>query len=276
MQYSVFDIRNYGALGSASDDTNAIQQAINACAAAGGGLVWIPEGDFGVSSQLTLSTAKIELVGAGRGSKLRNLVTNDYCITVTAADCAVRNLLIDCESIGDGGIEHGSGSDRFVEDNVRVINSVTSTNDTGAYDSDNMIKRVKGSDETVNNADTVQDDNDLFFYVGANEVWGIEFYLSVISNSTADFIFDVSVPSGATIRTSAHPEWNTSDTLQVSSGTLPVSIGQTTTERGILLRGFIKNGSTAGLLKLKWAQSSATVVDTIVKAGSHLIAHRLA
>ncbi|MFC1766919.1 glycoside hydrolase family 28 protein, partial [Planctomycetota bacterium] len=43
----IFNVRNHGALGNRqSDDTQAIQKAIDACAAAGGGMVYVPPGDY--------------------------------------------------------------------------------------------------------------------------------------------------------------------------------------------------------------------------------------
>lgn len=63
------DIRRYGAVGDGTtNNATAISQAISVAAAAGG-TVFIPEGDFKYTSTLNLS-AKVNVVGLGYGSKL--------------------------------------------------------------------------------------------------------------------------------------------------------------------------------------------------------------
>ncbi len=57
----VFNIKNYGAIGDGvAMETEAVQRTIDACHAAGGGIVWVPAGDFQVGtirlkSNVTLS-----------------------------------------------------------------------------------------------------------------------------------------------------------------------------------------------------------------------------
>ena len=54
----------YGATGNGStDDTAAIQAAINAAAAAGGGVVYLPHGNYVVSSTLTCSASGVAVIG---------------------------------------------------------------------------------------------------------------------------------------------------------------------------------------------------------------------
>lgn len=66
----IFDVTQYGADPTgATDSTTAIQSAINAAAAASGGVVYLPAGEFRVSPQgsqcLRISTSNIVLRGAG-------------------------------------------------------------------------------------------------------------------------------------------------------------------------------------------------------------------
>jgi hypothetical protein len=84
---SVLNVKDYGATGNGTtDDTAAIQLAINSLPA-GGGCVFVPSGTYKVSSALTLSEGA-QLVGTGSGSILR-------------ADAG--SLGIDVIQIGDGG-----------------------------------------------------------------------------------------------------------------------------------------------------------------------------
>jgi len=70
----VFDVTSYGAQpGGAGDSTTAIQNAINAAAAAGGGVVFLPAGIYRVAPQggesfaLRIGSSNIVLRGAGAG-----------------------------------------------------------------------------------------------------------------------------------------------------------------------------------------------------------------
>lgn len=77
----VFDVRDYGALGDGvTDDTAAIQAAIDAAFTAGGGVVYLPEGVYRVSGDgagsgncLTMHS-QVDLVGDGMGSTVLKLV----------------------------------------------------------------------------------------------------------------------------------------------------------------------------------------------------------
>ncbi len=67
------DVRMYGAVGNGiSDDTAAIQSAINAVVAAGGGLVFFPAQTFKITAALVINmgvaTSGLSLMGCGRGA----------------------------------------------------------------------------------------------------------------------------------------------------------------------------------------------------------------
>lgn len=64
----VYNVKAYGALGNGTtDDTVAIQLAINAASAAGGGLVYLPPGTYKITSKLT-PLSKVKIQGAGSGN----------------------------------------------------------------------------------------------------------------------------------------------------------------------------------------------------------------
>jgi hypothetical protein len=59
-------VADFGAVGDGvTDDTEAIQDAIDAASAAGGGIVWIPEGTYGISETLFLKS-NVRLIGIGK------------------------------------------------------------------------------------------------------------------------------------------------------------------------------------------------------------------
>src|SRR5690606_15260052 len=59
------NVKTYGAKGDGvTDDTEAIQKAIDACFAAGGGIVFFPEGKYIISAPV-VKKAKVSLIGVG-------------------------------------------------------------------------------------------------------------------------------------------------------------------------------------------------------------------
>lgn len=119
---AVFNVKDYGARGDGiTDDTHAIQLAINAAFKAGGGEVFIPEGTFVVSGAnadggcLTLKSA-VDLMGDGQGRttlKLADGSSEDIdgivrtSARVQTSDVRVRDLTIDGNQGNTTGTVHG-------------------------------------------------------------------------------------------------------------------------------------------------------------------------
>lgn len=78
----VFNVKAYGAAGDGSaDDTAEIQAALDDAAAVGGGVVFLPKGNYKVSATLTITGKAVSIVGVGTGDA--NL---DSVSTLAAAD----------------------------------------------------------------------------------------------------------------------------------------------------------------------------------------------
>jgi Pectate lyase superfamily protein len=88
----------YGAIGNGStDDTAAIQAAINAVAAAGSGCIFFPGGTYKITSTLTVTTGGLAFAGASLGSVFLQPAgaISGNLITVTGAnDVSIRDLTI--------------------------------------------------------------------------------------------------------------------------------------------------------------------------------------
>lgn len=66
-----FDVTNYGASGAnTGDQSGAIQDAIDACAVAGGGEVYFPPGAYRMTSGVAVSASYTRLVGEGFASRI--------------------------------------------------------------------------------------------------------------------------------------------------------------------------------------------------------------
>lgn len=99
----------YGATGDGStDDTTAIQAAITACNAAGGGIVWFPEGTYRTTSALTLSD-KVSLIGAGA-----------HCTSISVDHASANAITL-------------SGSTTRVWQDIRGLRILAAQNNTGIH-----------------------------------------------------------------------------------------------------------------------------------------------
>ncbi|NIR13694.1 MAG: hypothetical protein GWN86_06990 [Desulfobacterales bacterium] len=143
----------------------------------------------------------------------------------------------------------------------------------------------KSSDEALIGPDTtLQDDNDLTFSIAANEVWLVEVVLFYDSATAADFKMGLNGPSGAS-QLSGFMALETAATsgtgnLLTAAGS---GIGGARSSGGagvgsqvvVAHWGVVTNGSNAGSITVRWAQSTGDSSTTTVRAGSFLRATRI-
>lgn len=168
-----------------------------------------------------------------------------------------------------------------VADSRADINTNFSNLNTDKLESSAIIRVYKASDETVNNSTTLQNDDDLTFSIGANEVWAINGALILLTDTNADFKFTFDCPSGCDgyFGNDDYP----SD-VDTSGNISPQRIGYNGFIAGTIfpaevhfggIYGVLINGANAGTVTLQWAQNTARQIDTTLKAGSYLIATKL-
>lgn len=145
----------------------------------------------------------------------------------------------------------------------------------------------KASDETVNNSNTLQDDDALVFAIAANGVYWVEVFLILsATTSVPDFLFGWTVPASCTMLWGGLSEQvalggfgpagtsGTPTSLKTESTTLAIASVNGTI--GASLGGIVTNSTNAGNLQLQWAQNTANASDSKVLANSFMRVIRLA
>ena len=229
---------------------------------------------------------------AGRNIWLRN---NRYLDVTEAVRVDNRPLYLETDGINIEGLTVINATAPSLNPAVVVVNnasyirilnwmktgSITSlvTPDVPGIQIDVVPQIVqKTTNQVVNNSATLQDDNELKWYAGANENIYFQCVLEQLSASTVpDLQVAFTVPAGGALRwgPSNGIKVDTADAVVAQTQTLvsgtPVTFGSTTSRRQIVIEGSFENGSTAGYLQLRWAQAVATAVNTTVYGGaSHL------
>jgi len=164
---------------------------------------------------------------------------------------------------------------RYTLDDDNAIMAAHAALRTGVH---GVVIVRKTADETVNNSNVLQDDDELFFAVGANEVWELTFIPLIDSPAIPDIKFAWGVPAGAELYRVCIRR-DAAGALQIeyalSGGSMP-SQGVAVPRIVGIEKGLYIGGVNAGNVQLQWAQETANVSDTKVLANSCIIAHRLA
>ena len=104
----IFSVKDFGATGDGTtNDTAAIQAAINAAGTAGGGQVFFPAGTYRLNSGISWTYSNVHLVGSGQG------------VTIILANFATGNVI----SVGSSGTNPGSCSIRRMSFRSNVARS---------------------------------------------------------------------------------------------------------------------------------------------------------
>ena len=134
-----------------------------------------------------------------------------------------------------------------------------------------VFRVLKAADETVNNSSTFQDDNELKFHARANGVFLVDIVVLVNSGSTPNIKFQLTLPSGASVKWDMQAANTSGSVLHRYSG---IS-GESGTDEMNVFRAHVATAGTAGAVTLQWAQSTAHASDSKVLANSFLIVQQI-
>lgn len=132
------------------------------------------------------------------------------------------------------------------------------------------------ADQTVNNSTTLISSTGLTVDLLAYDRGNFKLQLFFVGDSTADIRFSVLYPSGATCWYTATSNiyLNSVDGVSANNvettGSVFVAGTHTTEIRALEISGYIQTTGTSGALTLRFAQGTAVVADTTLKANSSL------
>lgn len=126
---------------------------------------------------------------------------------------------------------------------------------------------MKTATETLNTSATFQDDDELTFPVAINTRYTLDGVLLVGTNTTPNFKFQFTVPTGTTID-GAYMDQSTGQWVLLAEATSNAITG--INDYQILFSASIQTSGTAGSVTLQWAQNTSDAGNTQVEAGSWL------
>jgi len=249
---------DYGAVGdNSADDTPKIQLAIDAAIAAGGGIVFFPEGTYRMDSAVEIEGSNIILWGAGAGSILKT---------------GTGNFTTDMIVIGDGS----SSYENVIIENLSF--ETTETKTAGAAILFNKITRctVRGcrikdqfygfSTATAN--DTVWIDNCAIIDPVAANGRGL-----FIQDSGTYRISGVSVEQSSTAHdhgilvTAVGWLWMTDCVFDGALDNIAISPGDGQTAQKIMIKGCRATGATNGGVKIAPTHANGTILNVKIVGG---------
>lgn len=260
--------RQYGATGDGTtDDATAIQAALDAAAAAGGGTVYLPPGTYKIGSCLSVP-AGVELVGAGWGTIIRtaagawanrtiNGVAFSCAVAMAYTNSAVRNLWLDLRtnSTATNGIQMGEDGAATRAADCEVAGCKITGWDTHQY-----LIYVKKADRCKVTGNTVRG---VAASVPTQDLAGIEVFGSdgteVASNNIANCWPGITIKTEAGIADSYLLNIICRDNaIDTCAAGIDVSItgGTNNASSDITIRGNIVTNTTGRGVTLNFASSS--------------------
>lgn len=188
-----------------------------------------------------------------------------YAVNISDANSSDNQVsLNNCSPYASGSF----GSTPIIINSGALSNLIS--NNIGVDSAGDGWKTVyKTADETIASDATLSDDADLKFPVDANSDYTFIMFLHVTSNTTADFKYAFTQPSGSFGRMKSTGDWdavNSTGLVSIDASTAVV-IGSAT-EKTLEQHGRIITGSTAGTIQLQWAQNTSDAGNTTLEQGS--------
>lgn len=199
-----------------------------------------------------------------------NVMLLDQSQTLTGVPTYSAGLILGNSSSTTAGALRWSGTDFEGYDGVEWVSFTTGGLGGGPGSSSPALTTVtKTVNETVTTSTALQDDDHLSFTMGANETWSYRFVLQANSPVAAGIKFAVTAPSGATCQVSFIDQQTASSESNVGCGVASAVLTGTGANEVYEVVGSVTTAATAGVVRLQWAQGTASGTTTVL-AGSNL------
>lgn len=136
-------------------------------------------------------------------------------------------------------------------------------------------KRVrKTADESLSATTVLQDDDELFFAIAANEFWVFQLLVIYRTPAVADLKLGWSGPGGTSLGWALLPHTTTTTPPLRSVGSEEFAVGVDGTDLLAHILGSVI-AAAAGNVRFRWAQNTSDAGTTTVRANSCLVASRI-
>lgn len=137
---------------------------------------------------------------------------------------------------------------------------------------------ARATADLTKNSSTVADPvTGLAFTIAASESWAFQFHIKGVSSTAADFQFTLTGPASPTaLWYGVQGSQETPTQAATTAYGLQVAAGGSGTEDHLFLSGLVRNGANAGTVQLNAAQLTSDASNTVIRAESYVIAHRVA
>jgi hypothetical protein len=133
----------------------------------------------------------------------------------------------------------------------------------------------KTADEELNFGDTLHNDAELFFTVGANEVWNAEIFLQIGASATFTLMLGFSYPPECKIKWNLILTFTLKIPLLDENETPEITCIPNGDTVGLIIKAIITNGANAGSVGIMWVGEDGTTNTMTIKANSYIVAHKL-
>jgi hypothetical protein len=217
-----------------------------------------------------LAAIRFNQAGSGGLLQLQGDGVNVFTVDKTGSVVLGSGITVGNSSSTIAGTIRWNGADLEVYDGSGWVSLTLGS--SGGGGSSATITLIKSVDETITNNATLQNDDELFFPIGANESWVFRFTLQANSGTTPDFRFGVSAPGGATCSVGVIDPEGAISNAGLGCGVAITGIPGNGVNDVYEVVGSVDNGGTAGNVTLQWGQNTSNGAATIVRAGSTLFA----
>lgn len=220
------------------------------------------------SSLTSLNAANISSGTLDDGRLSSNIALLDGVQTFTGHPTFSTGLVLGNTALTGAGTLRWTGVDFEGYDGTQWL-SLTSGGGGGSG-STGVVSVIKSGDQIVNNSSTLADDSELKFAIEASEEWTFRFVVQANSGDTPDIQFAVTAPSGATCDINVLDSEGATSMSNLGCGIASGLVAGNGTDDTYEIIGTIQNGTTAGMVQLRWSQNTADPSNTTVYAGSYL------